>query len=152
MFRNFDMEDDNPLEFFGDDLIDPSPVKEKSKKPAEPPSLEVWICRQTRKTLVDWISKNKQEKIQKFIAYDWSNPSERVRQHYRNLVREAPLENSPISALCTNGDPSGGKLLNILITILENGDIGKCHFKSEIRSIHLLTLLQVIKTGNSSSH
>lgn len=122
------MEDDNPLGFFGDDLIDPAPVKEKSKSQEEP-SLEEWICRLNRAAVVSWITKNNnQEKMQKFLSYDWDNPSERVKQSLTKLVTgETNHPHNPIFALCMTGDPSDGKLLRILLTY---GAVGKFDFLS----------------------
>lgn len=122
------MEDDNPLGFFGDDLIDASPVKYKSQKSSGEPTLEEWVCRQKRTTLLNWINKNMQEKIQKFLSYPWNNPSERVKQHITTLLSEEKIHGSPIYALCAQGDPSDGQLLRIFLTYFEGADLGNYDF------------------------
>jgi hypothetical protein len=132
------MEDDNPLGFFGDDLIDASPVKYKSQQSSGEPTLEEWVCRQKRTTLLNWINKNMQEKIQKFLSYPWNNPSERVKQHITTLLSEEKIHGSPIYALCAQGDPSDGQLLRIFLTYLEGADLGNYDFCYNLSTFFLL--------------
>ncbi len=107
------MEEDNPFDF-GDDLVDPSDVKIKPEKKCEEPTIEEWVCRQNQKTLINWINKNTQEKIQKYLLYDWNNPSERVYQHMKSILTPQGYAD-PISSICQKGDPSDGALLRVLL-------------------------------------
>lgn len=116
------MEDDSPFGF-SDDLIDTSNVKIKENKPACPITLEEWICRQNRTALINWISQKNQEKIQKYLSYDWNNPSNRVKQYMEGLLREQ--SDSPIFKICVMGDPTNGKLLQVLLNCKEPCGAGK---------------------------
>ncbi len=88
--------------------------------------LEEWICGQNQNEIFDWINQNDQEKIQNYLSYNWNNPSERVKQHTKNLLSDKI--NNPISTLCKNGDPSNGELLRILLNLMDSLDIGAFNF------------------------